>query len=62
VSATPDGLYVRKHDPFLTYPDVYQNPARAVGGLSRGWGIWPEACGARSGIPGVIATVLSRWR
>jgi hypothetical protein len=41
VSATPDGLYVRKHDPFLTYPDVYQNPARAVGGLSRGWGIWP---------------------
>jgi phosphate transport system protein len=32
---------VRKHDPFLTYPDVYQNPARAVGGLSRGWGIWP---------------------
>jgi hypothetical protein len=41
VSATPDGLYVRKHDPFLMYPDVYQNPARAVGGLSRGWGIWP---------------------
>jgi hypothetical protein len=41
VIATPDGLYVRKHDPFLTYPDVYQNPARAVGGLSRGWGIWP---------------------
>jgi phospholipase C len=26
---TPDGLYVRKHDPFLMYPDVYQNPARA---------------------------------
>jgi hypothetical protein len=44
------------------YPDVYQNPARAVGGLSRGWGIWPGACGARSGIPGAIATVLSRWR
>lgn len=29
VSATPDGLYVRKHDPFLMYPDVFQNPARA---------------------------------
>ncbi len=29
VSATPDGLYVRKHDPFLLYPDVYTNPARA---------------------------------
>jgi phospholipase C len=29
VSATPDGLYVRKHDPFLMYPDVYNNPARA---------------------------------
>jgi hypothetical protein len=26
---TPDGLYVRKHDPFLMYPDVYNNPARA---------------------------------
>lgn len=24
-----DGLYVRKHDPFLMYPDVYNNPARA---------------------------------
>ena len=29
VDTTPDGLYVRKHDPFLMYPDVYQNPARA---------------------------------
>jgi phosphatidylinositol-3-phosphatase len=29
VSATPDGLYVRKHNPFLMYPDVFQNPARA---------------------------------
>jgi phospholipase C len=29
VNTTPDGLYVRKHDPFLVYPDVYQNPARA---------------------------------
>jgi phospholipase C len=29
VSQTPDGLYVRKHDPFLMYPDVYTNPARA---------------------------------
>ena len=35
---------------------------RAVGGLSSGWGIWPGACGARSPIPGAIATVLSRWR
>jgi phospholipase C len=26
---TPNGLYVRKHDPFLMYPDVYKNPARA---------------------------------
>jgi phosphatidylinositol-3-phosphatase len=26
---TPNGLYVRKHDPFLMYPDVYTNPARA---------------------------------
>jgi phospholipase C len=26
---TADGLYVRKHDPFLMYPDVYNNPARA---------------------------------
>jgi hypothetical protein len=23
------GLYVRKHDPFLLYPDVYDNPGRA---------------------------------
>jgi phosphatidylinositol-3-phosphatase len=29
VSQTPDRLYVRKHDPFLMYPDVYNNPARA---------------------------------
>src|SRR5260370_9806590 len=29
VTQTPDGLYVRKHDPFLMYPDVYQNPDRA---------------------------------
>jgi len=29
VNQTPDGLYVRKHDPFLMYPDVYNNPARA---------------------------------
>jgi phospholipase C len=29
VDSTPDGLYVRKHDPFLMYPDVYNNPARA---------------------------------
>jgi phospholipase C len=29
VTQTPDGLYVRKHDPFLMYPDVYTNPARA---------------------------------
>ena len=29
VDQTPDGLYVRKHDPFLMYPDVYTNPARA---------------------------------
>ena len=29
VDTTPDGLYVRKHDPFLVYPDVYQNPGRA---------------------------------
>jgi phospholipase C len=26
---TADGLYVRKHDPFLLYPDDYNNPARA---------------------------------
>ena len=30
VTQTPDGLYVRKHDPFLMYPDVYNNPARAA--------------------------------
>jgi phospholipase C len=29
VDQTPDGLYVRKHNPFLMYPDVYNNPARA---------------------------------
>jgi phospholipase C len=29
VAQTPDGLYVRKHDPFLMYPDVFNNPARA---------------------------------
>jgi phospholipase C len=29
VTSTPDGLYVRKHDPFLMYPDVYNDPARA---------------------------------
>lgn len=29
VNASADGLYVRKHDPFLLYPDVYNNPARA---------------------------------
>jgi hypothetical protein len=26
---TSNGLYVRKHDPFLMYPDVYTDPARA---------------------------------
>ncbi len=26
---TSNGLYVRKHDPFLMYPDVYSDPARA---------------------------------
>ena len=31
-------------------------------GWSSGWGIWPGACGARSRIPGVTGTVLSRWR
>ena len=30
VDETHNGLYVRKHDPFLMYPDVYQNPARAA--------------------------------
>ena len=29
VDSTPDGLYVRKHNPFLMYPDVYNNPSRA---------------------------------
>ena len=29
VTQTPDGLYVRKHNPFLMYPDVFNNPARA---------------------------------
>jgi phosphatidylinositol-3-phosphatase len=29
VTQTRDALYVRKHDPFLMYPDVYTNPARA---------------------------------
>lgn len=29
VDKTANGLYVRKHDPFLMYPDVYTNPARA---------------------------------
>jgi phospholipase C len=29
VAQTPDALYVRKHDPFLMYPDVYNEPARA---------------------------------
>ena len=29
VAQTPDGLYVRKHDPFLMYPDIYNDPARA---------------------------------
>ena len=29
IDETSDGLYVRKHDPFLMYPDVYNNPARA---------------------------------
>ena len=29
VTQTPDALYVRKHDPFLMYPDVFNNPARA---------------------------------
>jgi phospholipase C len=28
VDTTPNGLYVRKHDPFLLYPDVIANPAR----------------------------------
>jgi phospholipase C len=29
VNSTPDGLYVRKHNPFLMYPDIYNNPGRA---------------------------------
>jgi phospholipase C len=29
IAQTPDALYVRKHDPFLLYPDVYNDPARA---------------------------------
>ena len=29
IDETHNGLYVRKHDPFLMYPDVYTNPARA---------------------------------
>jgi hypothetical protein len=29
LTQTSDGMYVRKHDPFLMYPDVYNNPARA---------------------------------
>jgi phosphatidylinositol-3-phosphatase len=29
INQTSDGLYVRKHNPFLMYPDVYNNPARA---------------------------------
>lgn len=29
VNQSSDGLYVRKHDPFLLYPDVYGNAARA---------------------------------
>ena len=29
VDETPNGLYVRKHDPFLMYPDVYTDPGRA---------------------------------
>jgi phosphatidylinositol-3-phosphatase len=29
LAQTSDGLYVRKHDPFLMYRDVYTSPARA---------------------------------
>ncbi len=29
IDVTPNGLYVRKHDPFLMYPDVYTDPGRA---------------------------------
>jgi phospholipase C len=28
VNSTTNGLYVRKHDPFLMYPDVFNNPSR----------------------------------
>lgn len=28
-AASTDGLYVRKHDPFMMFPDVANNPARA---------------------------------
>ena len=28
-SESPNGLYVRKHDPFMMFPDVSNNPARA---------------------------------
>ena len=30
VNTSADGLYARKHDPFLLYPDIYDNPARAA--------------------------------
>ena len=30
IAQTSDGLYVRKHNPFLMYPDDYNNPARAA--------------------------------
>jgi phospholipase C len=30
IDETHNGLYVRKHDPFLMYPDVYTNRARAA--------------------------------
>ncbi len=28
-ASSPDGLYVRKHDPFMMFPDVANNPSRA---------------------------------
>ena len=28
-AASADGLYVRKHDPFMMFPDVYSSPSRA---------------------------------
>ncbi len=28
-ASSGNGLYVRKHDPFMMFPDVYDNPARA---------------------------------